>query len=331
MEIQEHIPLAPFTTFQIGGPARFFARAAAVEELREAFAFAREKKLRTLMLGGGSNLLVSDEGFDGLVIKVELRGIEFSGTDVIAGAGELWDDLVAQCVEKGLWGIENLSGIPGTVGAAPVQNIGAYGAELKDTLSWVEVLEAKSGTVERLSNGACGFGYRTSRFKREPGTYVIVRAGFALSPHPRPNLSYADLTRAFEGNEAPSLGEIRAAVLAIRGGKFPDLGILGTAGSFFLNPVVSEEVAQTLTERFPELPSFRTAEGVKLSLAWLLDHALHLKGERKGGARLFEKQPLVIVAERNSSADDVRELAALVSSRAQKELNIPLESEVRVL
>ncbi|HWB33880.1 MAG TPA: FAD-binding protein, partial [Candidatus Paceibacterota bacterium] len=176
MELTEHIGLAPFTTFGIGGPARYFVRAKDLSELHEALAFAKEKNLAAFFLGGGSNLLVSDAGFKGMVIKIECMGVEQDGDTFIAAAGESWDGLVARAVRGHWWGIENLSGIPGTMGGAVVQNIGAYGASLSQMLAWAEVLDTASGEIQKLSNAECQFGYRDSIFKKEPERYVVLRA-----------------------------------------------------------------------------------------------------------------------------------------------------------
>ena len=230
MQVEENVPLAPLTTFCIGGPARHFARVQNIKEIVRALSFAKEKALKVLILGGGSNVLISDAGFDGLVIKIEMTGVERDGETLIAEAGENWDALVERAVQEGLWGIENLSGIPGTVGAAPIQNIGAYGSEIKDTLAWVEAFDTQSGQVVRLQNSECGFGYRTSRFKKESSRFVVLRAAFKLNKNGAPNASYKDLA----GISRSNLDEIRAKVLAIRAGKFPDLQKEGTAGSFFI-------------------------------------------------------------------------------------------------
>ncbi len=327
MEIEENIPLAPITTFCIGGPASFLVRVTTVLELREALAFAKEKGLGAFVLGGGSNLLIDDAGFAGLVIKIELMGVEQDGETLVAGAGESWDALVARAVAEGLWGIENLSGIPGTVGAAPVQNIGAYGTEIKDTLAWVEALNIQTGELMRFANAECGFGYRTSVFKREPGRYVITRVALQLRKDGRAQASYKDLA----GMDGASLAQIRAKVLGVRAGKFPDLRVEGTAGSFFLNPVVSVEQAEQLAAKYAGMPQFAVAGGIKLSLAWLLDNALGLKGTAVGGARLYEKQPLVIAAARNTKAADVRALAELVAQKIKESCDIEVEQEVRVV
>jgi len=327
MLIEENVPLAPLTTFCIGGAAKYFVRVRNVEELKQSLDYARDHNLATLVLGGGSNVLISDDGFDGLVIKIEMAGVERDGDTLIAEAGENWDNLVARAVADGLWGIENLSGIPGTAGAAPVQNIGAYGSEIKNTLAWVDAFDTRSGTVARLNNTECAFGYRTSRFKKEPGRFVIVRAAFALDKNGAPNASYKDLAGISKFN----LGEVRKKVLEVRAGKFPDLKKEGTAGSFFLNPVVSGQKAAGLLAEYPDLPHFKAENGVKVSLAWLLDRALGIKGLSVGGARLFERQPLVISAERAARSRDVAELARKVADLVRDKLQITIEPEVKII
>src|SRR3989344_7537815 len=327
MLIEENVPLAPLTTFFIGGSARYFVRVKTVEELQQSLDYARDQNLATLILGGGSNVLVSDAGFDGLVIKIEMAGVERDGDTLIAEAGESWDSLVERAVADGLWGVENLSGIPGTAGAAPVQNIGAYGSEVKNTLAWVDAFDTRSGTVARLGNAECMFGYRTSRFKKEPGRFVIKRAAFALDKNGAPDASYKDLA----GCGALSIAQVRERVLSVRSRKFPDLRVEGTAGSFFLNPVVSAQKAAGLLAKYPDLPHFKAENGVKVSLAWLLDRALGIKGLSVGGARLFERQPLVISASRDAHSRDVAELAGKVADLVRDKLQIDIEPEVKII
>ena len=335
LTIEEHVPLGPLTTFKIGGLARFFTRATTIEELQEAITLSKEKKLKFLILGGGSNMLFDDRGFDGLIIKMELTGIEIQKTEksavLISGAGESWDALVLRAVQEGLWGIENLSGIPGTAGAAPVQNIGAYGPELKDTFLWAQVLNVETGTVQRFNTAQCAFGYRTSLFKVHPGRYVVLQVALGLLAEAHPQIIYRDLAEAFAKTPAPSLQEIREAILSIRARKFPNLLEEGTAGSFFLNPVVSAAKAQELLEQFPELPQYPTSKGVKISLAWLLDQGLGLRGFAQGNARLFEKQPLVVVATRTATSHDVIALKNSVKEKVFDAFGISLEEEVRII
>jgi UDP-N-acetylmuramate dehydrogenase len=335
MEIQEQALLSPLTTFKIGGPARFFIQATSVEEVRDALAFAKEKGLNVFILGGGSNVLFDDAGFDGLVIKIEVLGVEQKKNIFVAGAGESWDALAARAVQSSLWGIENLSGIPGTVGGAAVQNIGAYGAALSQTLLWVEALDTQSGEIQKIARAEYEPGYRQSVFKKHDGRYVVLRAALSLSPEPAPDLSYKDMAARFAG-AVPSLPEIREAVLQIRAGKFPDLSVEGTAGSFFLNPVVSEAQALALQKLFPLMPLFKMPEtsDIKVPLGWLLDYrhgVIDLRDVRAGGARMFEKQFLVLVAERNASSADIKMVAALVQKKVRDAIGIEIVPEVRIV
>ena len=332
MQFEENIALAPLTTFCLGGPARFFVTAKTLEDIQQSLDFARDKNLPVFILGGGSNVLVGDEGFVGVVIKIELKGVEQNDTALTAGAGESWDALVAYAVENTLWGIENLSGIPGTVGGACVQNIGAYGAALSEVLESVEVFDTHEQKIKTLSKEDCNFGYRGSIFKTEEGRYIVLHATLKLSVSPKPNVSYKDLAARFN-DSSMDLQAIRNAVLEIRRGKFPDLNVEGTAGSFFKNPIMSQAEANELKERYPDMPLFLMPEtsGVKVPLAWLLDKALSLHGTRVGGARLFDKQALVIAADRNASAHDVKELASFVQKKVFEELKIKIEPEVKIL
>ena len=332
--IQRSVPLAPLTTFRIGGSARFLVRAQTVAEVRDAISFARTRDLPFFILGGGSNTLVSDGGFRGVVIKMEMRGIEEAQDGdralLIASAGESWDDLVAHAVERELWGIENLSGIPGTVGAAPVQNIGAYRVEAGDTIAWVEALDTRDDTIRTFANGACRLAYRTSLFKQEANRFIILRVAFTLSTHECRRIEYADMQAYFGENTQPELSEIRDAVLAIRHDKFPDLSQEGTAGSFFLNPIVPAEDAARVAQLVPGLPQFPQKNGtVKLLLAFLLDRGLTLKGHAVGGARLFEHQPIVVVARFGASSRDVYELARMIRIKVRDAYDIDIELEVR--
>ncbi|HVV15512.1 MAG TPA: UDP-N-acetylmuramate dehydrogenase [Candidatus Paceibacterota bacterium] len=332
MDIRENVSLAPLTTFKIGGPARYLALARTVEDVRKALAFAKEKERKIFILGGGSNVLFDDAGFDGLVVQVAIEGVERDRTAFIVGAGENWDALVGQAVESKLWGIENLSGIPGTVGGAVVQNIGAYGAALSQTFQWAEVFDTTDARVKRISKEEYASGYRESIFKHHEGRYAILRAAFALSDAPSPNISYKDLAQRFAGRE-PALPAIRSAVLKIRAAKFPDISKEGTAGSFFKNPLLPREDALKLQAHHPGMPLFDLPESkeVKVPLAWLLDHALNLRGYRMGTARLFERQPLVIVADRGATAEDVRTLAEFVQEKIRRSFKIEIEPEVRIV
>lgn len=332
MRIFEHEPLAPRTTFNVGGSARFLIEVETEEDVRGALALAHKSGLPVCIIGGGSNVLADDGEAEGVFIAVKTTGCVREGDTVIAGAGEVWDDLVSFAVLEERWGIENLSAIPGTVGGAVVQNAGAYGVEVEDTLAWVEAFDVKTGALKRLSKEACNFSYRTSCFKREVGRYIILRAAFTLSAAGSPNIAYRDLTERFNGS-TPTVAQVRDAVRDIRAGKFPDLKGGGTAGSFFKNPVISNTEVGRLVERFPGLPVFAAADGVtsKVSLAWLLDHALNLRGKTEGFVRCYEKQPLVIVAQHGARAEEVRSFAAMIKTRVAKEIGISIEPEVIIM
>ncbi|MEK7574989.1 MAG: UDP-N-acetylmuramate dehydrogenase, partial [Patescibacteria group bacterium] len=309
----------------------------------EALGFAREAKLPFFILGGGSNLLVSDDGFSGVVIKNEIRGISFAespqGVRVTAGAGEDWDTFVAEMLRRGLYGLENLSGIPGTVGAAPVQNIGAYGAEARDSIVSVEALDAKTGISKTFSTSDCSFGYRDSFFKKSFGKeYLVVGVTFHLKKEGALNIEYKDLKNYFaKRGEKPTLKSVRDAVLEIRGAKFPDLKTTGTAGSFFKNPVISTEHYEKLKMKWPNLPGFPMPDvnghlsKVKVSVAWILDNILQYKGLKVGEVGLHHAQPLVLINYGAARASDVSSVAASVSEKVKEATGITLEWEVEKL
>lgn len=336
MEIQKNVSLREFSTFKIGGEARFFCSVTTKEELLEALVVARKEEVPVFILGGGSNVLVSDDGFSGLVIKMDFRGIEFldKGTTVeaIASAGEPWDAFVAQVVEKNLRGLENLSGIPGTVGAAPVQNIGAYGVEVKDSILWVEVLNTKTLKTEVLENEACQFDYRNSFFKTKKGKHLIItRVCFSLSKKRPLKTDYKDLTDYFFSKDVtPTLKGVRKAVLEIRGRKFPDLSKIGTAGSFFKNPILSKHQFKALMRMYPDMPYFVQPYGkVKVPLGWILEYVCGVKGKRVGDVASFEKQALVLVNFGSASAYEVSTFAHEIIRNVKEKTGIDVEWEVQ--
>jgi UDP-N-acetylmuramate dehydrogenase len=334
--IEENISLKEYTTFRIGGPARFFSRVKTVSELQEALAFAKQKSLPVFILGGGSNILISDEGFAGLVIKIEIRGINIKKEIVTAGAGVVWDELVAYAVKNNLRGVENLSFIPGTVGAAPVQNIGAYGAEVKDVISWVEAVHSDTGEIKKFKNTNCQFAYRYSFFKTPEGKkYIITSVEFTLSKDAPLNTSYKDITEYISTHsiQAPELTvqRVRSIVIDIRTKKLPDWGAIGTAGSFFKNPIVSKEKHAELLQKFPEIISYSFGEKIKLSAAWLLDKLCSFKGYRDGDVGVYKNQALVLVNFGSASAFDIKSLADKMSSCVKEKTGIALEREVEYI
>jgi UDP-N-acetylmuramate dehydrogenase len=277
-------PLAELTTLRLGGPAARLVEAATEEEVVAA---VRRGDEPLLVLAGGSNVVVADEGWPGTVLLIVTRGIERDGVRLTVQAGEPWDPFVARCVAEDLAGLECLSGIPGSTGATPIQNVGAYGQEVSETIASVRVLDRESDRVEDLPPQACGFTYRSSAFKRAPGRWVVLSVTFALdgSPHGRP-IRYPELARALgvqTGATAP-LGDVRAAVLALRRDKGMVIDEADpesvSAGSFFTNPVLDEAAFARLRERAgPGLPAFPQADGtVKTSAAWLIEHAGFARG-----------------------------------------------------
>lgn len=360
MKIQENVSLAPFTTFRIGGTARFFVEVQSVTDIEEVLAFAKEgsdeeKHLPIFILGGGSNILISDKGFDGLVIKNELKGIveeDVVGVDggvecvrIIACAGENWDDFVKYTVEeKGLYGLENLSHIPGTVGASPVQNIGAYGVEVKEVIEWVEVYNPTLKKIERLGNEECQFAYRDSIFKHERKNNVILRVAFLLKKKGMTLIGYKDLKNYFAGRvDSPSIREVRDAVIKVRAEKFPDLSKVGTAGSFFKNVIIPRTEYQRLLRQHPTMPAFMTDPArkmksqsqektedllVKVPTAWILDKVCGFRGVRRGEVGVWGNQALVLVNFSNGTAQEVKTLAEEMIFCAKQKTGITIYPEV---
>jgi UDP-N-acetylmuramate dehydrogenase len=331
LNIQENIPLAPLTTLKVGGPARYFVDAHSEHDVNLAVAHAAARRLPLFVLGGGSNLLVSDSGWPGLVLKISLRGIEFEGDRekmlFHAAAGEDWDSFVALTVSKACAGLECLSGIPGTVGGTPVQNVGAYGQEVSETITLVRALEISSGEIVELNNAGCGFSYRASKFNTSMrDQYIVLEAGFLLRRDGAPTIEYADLKNFFAGSPQPTLQEVRDAVRSIRRQKamllVPGDDDCQSAGSFFKNPLVSEAEAarvQALAEkRVPEkpLPRYPGENGrVKLSAAWLVERSGFPKGYVRGPAGISRKHALAIVNRGGATARDVLALQEEIQHR----------------
>lgn len=330
--VQKNVPLSTYTTLKVGGTADVFATASTEESLVEAVAYAKDNDLRVSILGGGSNTLASDEGVRGLVLHNQIKGVqhEISGTQVqlTAGAGEILDDVIAYTVEEGWWGLENLSHIPGTVGAAPVQNVGAYGVEIKDVLSSVRVFDMEAGAFKTLTAQECQFGYRDSFFKTQEGKrYVITQVTFILSTLPHPQIAYKDLAATFAEHN-PTQREIREAVMKIRSRKFPNWNVIGTAGSFFKNPFITKEAFADLKKTHPDLPGYETEEMIKIPLGWILDKALDLRGFQRGNVATYKDQALVLVAYEGATAEEIKKFADEIVDRIRTEIGITVEWEV---
>lgn len=336
MKLYENVPLAPYTTFKIGGPARFFCTVASGPGLIEAVTLAHREKRRILVLGGGSNVLIPDAGFTGVVIKNEIKGkaiIPLGGTSyrLSAGAGEIWDEIVQLAVDNGLHGIENLSSIPGTIGAAPVQNIGAYGTDLSHVIEKVRALDTKMMEYVELSPEDCRFDYRDSIFKHRKGRYIITQVDLKLMKGGKVDISYKDLRDYFERakNPKPTLQEVRNAVIDIRSKKLPDWRKWGTAGSFFKNPIISRKRFDKIKEKYPELPGYEEMDGrMKVPLGWILDNICHIKGQMVNNVGTYENQALVIVTKPGATATQVVERAKEIMDMVEKMTTIKVEAEV---
>lgn len=338
MKIAKNIPLKRHSTFNVGGNADYFLSVRNKDELREAIHTARMMGVPFLVVGECSNILFSDEGFRGLIIRNDIKGYEFfekkGNLYVGVGAGENWDAFVSRMVKDGVYGLENLSGIPGSVGATPVQNVGAYGKEVADHIAWVEVFNTDTYETELFSNRQCTFGYRDSFFKTEEGRkYVITEVGFRLSREGSPNISYKDLTRYFNENDVrPTVPEVRKAVLSIRSKKFPDLNQYGCGGSFFKNPIIEKNVLRTLREKYKDLPYYQVGENAyKVPLAWLLEHVVPWKGVTRKTVGVYKEQPLVLVHYGGGTASELKSLADDIAHSVSRETNILITPEVSLI
>ncbi len=338
MEILADYPLQRLNTFGLSVFAHRFARARSIEDLREALEHARHASLPMLVLGGGSNLVLTKD-YPGLVIRIELSGIETErrADEIIrlrVAAGEDWPTLVDLCLGQGWYGLENLALIPGSAGAAPIQNIGAYGVELSDRLVEFEALERETGQLVRFSKAQCRFGYRDSAFKTEHrDRYVITSITLELSREPAPDTSYEALARELEaaGIDRPTPRDVHEAVCRLRLARLPDPAVLGNAGSFFANPVIEAERHRELKERFGEIAVFEQPDGrVKLAAGWLIERC-GFKGIRADDAGVFEKQALVLVNHGRATGRDILELAARIQTKVRDTFGVDLEIEPRVV
>ena len=342
--LEENVSLRPYNTFGLDVRARYFARFASADELRQLLQRPEVQAADKLILGGGSNLLFTQD-FAGVVLKNEIRGLEIVSEDatdgtvlVRAGAGESWHGLVEYALDQGLSGLENLSLIPGTVGAAPLQNIGAYGAELRDTFESLEAVEISSGAGRVFAAAECGFGYRESVFKNVlKNQFVVVAVAFRLHRQARPNVRYGALTETLaelgiEGE--PTAQDVSRAVVHIRRSKLPDPAEIGNAGSFFKNPEVSSATFDRLKSEYPDLPGYPVPGGVKVPAGWLIERA-GWKGMRRGpGAGthgVHDRQALVLVHHGGATGQDLRQLAEEIIASVRQQFGIELHPEVNIL
>ncbi len=337
MKISEHISLKKYNTFGIDVFAKFFAEINTEQELLELFSTNIFKRNRQIVVGGGSNILLSGD-IDGLVIKNSIRGIdvcEENDKSVIieAGAGVIWNDLVNFCVAKNWGGIENLSLIPGTAGAAPMQNIGAYGQEIKDVFSGLDGYYTRDGIKQSFSKDDCRFGYRESIFKHElKNKFIITKVRLSLSKNPVPNISYGTIRKEMEnpGSKEFTIQDVSRVICKIRMEKLPDPEIIGNAGSFFKNPIIPTDQFESLKKKFPDIVSFPDGEGkVKLAAGWLIEKC-GWKGTRIGNTGTHEKQSLVIVNYGGATGGEILELSEKIKASVSDKFGIVLKEEINI-
>jgi UDP-N-acetylmuramate dehydrogenase len=339
VKIRENVALAPYTTFGIGGPARYFVVAESEEDVAEAVAWAEGRQLPLFVLGGGSNLLVSDAGFEGLVLQVGIRGVEARGEGCLdVGAGEVWDEFVERAVTERLAGVECLAGIPGSVGGTPVQNVGAYGQEVAETIVSVRAFDLKTGGFVELDRETCRFRYRKSLFNSdEPGRYIVTKVRFRLHPNGRGRITYVDVKKRFgDRPDTPELTEVAAVVREIRRGKGmlivegdPDCR---SAGSFFKNPVVTagklDSVAAAAGVAVDGVPHWAAGEGeVKLSAAWLIERSGFGKGFVDGAAGISSRHTLALINRGGATAADIERLQDRIKDGVRERFGVGLERE----
>ncbi|MCF8220663.1 MAG: UDP-N-acetylmuramate dehydrogenase [Cryomorphaceae bacterium] len=333
--MQHEISLKPYNTFGIDVKAAAFASFDSIEELITLLPSIKSHE--TLISGGGSNMLFTKD-FEGLFVRNCIKGIkeiERSETHVVieAGAGELWHDFVMYCVDRGYGGLENLSLIPGCVGASPMQNIGAYGVEIKDTFAYLDAVEISTGEIKRFHLADCAFGYRESVFKHAlKNQYVICKVAFTLTLQPVINTSYGVIEAELKqmGKSNPGIKDVSKAVIRIRQSKLPDPKELGNAGSFFKNPVVTEEVLQSIQLTYERVPSYPAGEGhVKLAAGWLIEQA-GWKGKRFGNVGVHELQALVLVNYGGGTGKEIYDLSQRIIEDIQEKFGVTLEREVNI-
>lgn len=336
--IKENVSLKTYNTFGLESTAKYFVEISTLEELISILKNPDFRDTKKLFLGGGSNILLLKD-FEGIVIKLTFKGIEIikDSTDytiVKAGAGEIWHEFVLYCIEKGLSGIENLSLIPGTVGAAPMQNIGAYGAEIKDTFYELQALNLDTLNIEIFDALKCNFGYRESFFKHEgKGKYVIVNVSFKLSKTYNANITYGAISQTLEetGITYPTIKDVSNAVIKIRKSKLPDPDEIGNSGSFFKNPEIARPQYLKLKEKFPTIPGYEIDQNtVKIPAGWLIEQA-GWKGKRIGNVGVHEKQALVLVHFGGGKGQEIADLAKSIQESVKEKYGINISPEVNFI
>jgi UDP-N-acetylmuramate dehydrogenase len=349
LKIERDVPLAGRTTLELGGPARELVRVTDEDELRRALEWARANERPLVVLGGGSNVVVADEGVDALVVELALRGVRVIESEgratIVAAAGEPWDPLVASAVDRGWAGLECLSGIPGSVGATPIQNVGAYGQDVAETIARVRVLDRRTLDVHVLAADACEFAYRDSAFKHDPERWIVLEVELALRTDGVATVRYPELQRALGPASAPALADVRAKVLDLRRAKSMVLDRddenRRSVGSFFTNPIVTHEhadrvIAEAVERRLAasaaDVPCFAAGEGrTKLAAAWLIERAGFVKGERRGAVGISSRHALALVHHGGGTTRDLLALAREIADRVQERFSVALRPEPTLL
>lgn len=337
-KIKQNVSLKPYNTFGIEASAKYFIEVTSLDELKDLLKDTSLKDIKKLFLGGGSNILLLND-YDGLVIKISIKGIEviedtIDYTILRAGAGEVWHEFVLYCIDQNLSGIENMSLIPGTVGAAPMQNIGAYGAEIKDTFHSLEALNLETLEIETFDTEKCRFGYRESFFKHEgKGKYVIVNVSFKLSKISQINVSYGAIQQTLnEMNiQNPTIKDVSNAVISIRRSKLPDPAEIGNSGSFFKNPEIPRKQYLELKEKFPAIPGYEVSEEVvKVPAGWMIEQA-GWKGKKIGEVGVHDKQALVLVNFGSGKGQEIADLAKEIQKSVKEKYGIEISPEVNFI
>lgn len=342
-KVEEHVDIKDYSTLRVGGQFRYFSVISSVDDLESICAIAQTnpsyKDIPIFVLGGGSNIVFSDGILNVLALKIEIKGFEVVNdgdeyVDIKVGAGEIWDEIVSRTVEMNLSGLESLSAIPGTVGASPIQNIGAYGAEAKDTIKEIEVFDIKKGTTSIILNQDCKFGYRDSIFKNEAkGKYVIIGVIYRLKKSIPTIPDYPGVKKYFEDRkiESPSLKQIREAIISIRSEKLPNPKESPNVGSFFKNPIVLNEVAYKIIEEFPNAKFFALKDDLtKIPAGWLIENA-GLKGESFGNVSLCDKNALVLINTGNATSEDIIKARNEIIKIVKDKFGITLEQEPEIV
>ena len=338
MKIHHDFSLKKLNTFGIDVRAKHLVKIRTSDELTKFIQSDQYQNDNVLVLGGGSNILFTKD-FDGLVLKVEVEGIHVVREDdnyfwVKAGAGVVWQDLVESCIKANFAGLENLSLIPGTVGAAPIQNIGAYGVEIKDNCEAVEAIDLADGTKRYFTNGECAFGYRDSIFKNElRGKYLITNVVFRMAKNPILKINYGTVQSTLNetGKKEFSIRDVSDAIIKIRSSKLPDPEKVGNAGSFFKNPVIPQSLYTAIKKSYPNTPFYEQPNNmIKIPAAWMIDQC-DLKGMKYNGAAVHHKQPLVLINQENATGADIVALSHKIQAEVRDRFGIQLEPEVRVI